>query len=145
MRVRSKGFTLIELIVSIAVGTIIFAYVFNLFSTSIRAFDRASKTANNIEIAAYVIDTISKDIYQSQRTGYSSSDIRLSLMKDSDNIVYEYKEGKVSRKTGGSTSFLTMPGDVNDMRFMYPSGAVRVQISTPFREYIFIVCMRNIQ
>lgn len=142
---KSEGFTLVELIVSISVLSVILVCVLSFFFAGISLFERTSNDIKSIEAAVFVADKITDDILQSRGISSQSDSAKLYLLQKDESIIYQYKNDKVHRQEGSSISYLTIENEIKGLKFDYPYGGVAVNITTTSGNYIFSAYPRNIQ
>lgn len=110
-----RGFTLIELLIAISLSIAILAACFTLFSSNMKAYNRASNTAKAIQIRQYVLRKISQDIRSSQKAEING--IKLTLTRSNETISYDYTNNKVRRTKSKSTAYLTDPDEIKSLSF----------------------------
>jgi prepilin-type N-terminal cleavage/methylation domain-containing protein len=140
---RSRGFTLIELLVAVSVASVVLAYLFYVLSAGLRTYDKLSVRVKDIEKIAFTVDKITNDVMMSKKISPASDGNELTLSYDDEEIIYSFKNSKVRRQKGGSASYLTVPGDISQLKFVYPDEGVIVILRTSTDEYIFLVYPRN--
>lgn len=82
-RARAAGFSLIELMISIAVGLLLLTAIANIFANSSRSQREVALSAEQIENGRYAIDVLSDDLHHAGFWGlYSSSFTAPGAMPD---------------------------------------------------------------
>lgn len=138
---KSKAFTLIELLVATAMASAICVTIFYFAFSSIRSMSRAMDLSGSQQTVRFVAGRISSDIMQSSGAGTGSAPGKLVL----GNINYEYMNGKVRREEGSDVYYLTTEGEINALKFSYPSAKlIKLEITPKYGGvYYFNVYARN--
>lgn len=142
---KSKGFTLVELIVSISVLSVVLVCVLSFFFAGIGLFERTANDIKSIEASVFVADKMTDDILQCRGISSQSDNEKLYLLQKDESIIYQHKNDKVHRQEGSSISYLTVENEVKGLKFDYPPGGVAVNITTTSGNYIFSPYPRNKQ
>ena len=114
---RSKAFTLIELLISVAMISAISMAIFYFALSSIKIVSRSSDFARSTQSIRSVAVRISSDIMQSSGAGAGSGPGKLVI----GNITYEFVNSKVRREEGSDVYYLTVEGEIKGLQFSYPS------------------------
>lgn len=123
---KSNAFTLIELLIAVAMVSAVSITVFYFAFSSIRLMSRAVDLSGSGQTARFIASRISSDIMQSGGAITGSNSDKLML----GSVTYEFLAGKLKREEGGDAYFLTVEGEIRDMKFSYPSPKlVRVEIT----------------
>ena len=141
---KSRGFTLIELLISISLVSLISVYVFYLFFSGIKSYEKISRSTHRGKVVIFVINKLTDDILESRGIGLESDENKLVLKGDEGDIIYEYKNKKVKRQKGITTTYLTIEDDIQVLKFNYDSNKVRVTLGTNNNYYMFSVYPRNL-
>lgn len=114
-----KGFTLIELIISLTILTLVMGSSFYLLGTVLKSWNKTSKQTENLQIAQLVLDKISRDIRNAKGIKSGSSASELILDYGTKTVSYLYQNSKVGRKET-KVDYLTDVDDIKSLSFAYP-------------------------
>jgi len=116
-----KGFTLVELMVSLFLFTFFLSIFFLGLGAGLRFFDKVVKKAGNKQVENLVRERMVQEVRTAEEilTGSGSCEIKLKV--GSAVISYGWKEGKVWRKKNGYLAYLTNEGEINLLTFSYLS------------------------
>ncbi len=88
---RSEGMSLVEVMISLTMGTIIIMGVINLFSANSETYSVVQGQSRMQESARFALSYLSKDIQKASYKGcYTRDDQLLFTMYSGDDIPYEY-------------------------------------------------------
>jgi len=138
---KSRAFTLIELLAVIAMASIILMVLFHFIFTSIKLLGKTIENTKSLQVVRFIISRISYDIIQSSGAVAGSGDNKLVI----GNISYEFRDNKVRREEGNDIYYLTTEGEIKGLKFSYPSSKL-VQIEVLPKvggAYNFSVFARN--
>lgn len=116
-----KGFTLVELMVSLSIFSLLLGTIFSVFGNDLNYLMKSISRSEKQQIANMVLLRITSDIKQAREILSSSSCSVLALNMGTENIEYSLTENKVKRKQGGYSMYLTDKGDIQSLSFSYPS------------------------
>lgn len=137
---KRSGFTLVELLVSIAILCLITAGMYYAFGAQLRIWDRIVVTSEEHEVANLVLGRICRDTRAAEGILAGSDSTRLILDVAGQRIEYALSEAKVKRKIDHYTTYLTDKGQVSHLSFAYPAEKqVRVKVG----DLETRVCLRN--
>ncbi len=88
---RSRGFSLVELMVALVVGLLITLGAFQLFVTSNKTFNHSLAILERQETLRFIIDSLSYDIRSSNET--DMLDTSGAVLSDSDKITLRFEKG----------------------------------------------------
>jgi len=114
---RSRAFSLVELLVAVALACTISVSLFYFSNLSVKLISATYANAKHIQIVRYVSSRIFRDIAESNGAATGSSSSVLII----NNISYELLDKKVRRKEDAYVSNLTDTGEIISMKFFYPS------------------------
>lgn len=141
---KRQGFTLIELLVSIAILGMLFGTSFFVFSAFLRSESFINKRLDQVQSVRFVMNKILGEIRGANSINGASSDSKLILDYDGFSVSYDYANGKVRRKKGGGSSYLTEPGRILNLKFEYPAPKVaKVILRTDNLTFESQVLVRN--
>ena len=139
-----KGFTLIELIISMALAFIVFGSAFFATSTFLRTWRSGTASLEALQSGRIVLQRITDEVRNSRKIDPSSNTSQLILNYDGYNITYDLKDGKIRREKGGGSSYLTEESIVTLLNFSYPSQKlVEIKISIGKREFVTKAFVRD--
>ena len=123
-----KGFTLIELIVSLTLAAIMFLSGTFLLSSYLRSSKKIVSAANSIQLQQSILAQITKDVRSADSIA-PSTPAQLIIKTGTSIISYDYANKKVRRRKDGSSAYLTEDGQVNTLSFSFPrSGFVIINL-----------------
>ena len=114
-----KGFTLIELIISLTLAAIVFLSGTFLLSNYLRSSRKIETAASLIQLKQSVLAQITKDVRSSDSIAQSTP-AQLIIRYGASIISYDYANKKVRRKKDGSSAYLTEDGQINNLSFSFP-------------------------
>jgi prepilin-type N-terminal cleavage/methylation domain-containing protein len=113
-RATQSGLSLVELLVSVAVASIVFAAVGSLSLFTTRSFVAMGNYNDLDRVSRNALDTMSREIRQAkQLTGYTSNKLTFQN-QDNSTVVFEYSPGtgKLTRQKGTTTTTLLTQCDL---------------------------------
>ena len=117
---KRRGFTLVELIVSLTIFTILLSGMYYAFGTELSFLKRMLGSCENQQISNMVLSRMAQDI-RSAEDILADSDETTLLLKDGDSTIeYSLKNQKVRRRKNNYSSYLTDKDDVKALSFSYP-------------------------
>ena len=108
---------MIELMVAMAMISVVIATIFYFMLSSTKLVSRAIDFSKSDQTVRSVAARISSDIIQSGGAGVGSGPDKLIL----GNISYQFLNNKVRREEGNDVYYLTIEGEINGLKFSYPS------------------------
>ncbi|MEA3494033.1 MAG: type II secretion system protein [Candidatus Margulisiibacteriota bacterium] len=124
-----KGFTLIELIVSLIIFSVFISGLFYSFKVNLGFWEKITGQCEKEQIAGFVLARITRDGRVAKEVLPGSSQHMLRLQIGADIIEYSLYNNKVKRKKNNYSSYLTDVDDINNLGFSFPSpGLVAVTI-----------------
>lgn len=121
---KSKGFTLIELVVAIAIFIVIISIILSLFVTGLKGHRKVMAIQNVQENGLFLLEFIAKEIRMSEIRDVTPNGNSASLYikrADGENITYSFSGGTVDR-TSPSTSGPLNSGEVSVSGSFYIMG-----------------------
>ena len=115
------GFTLLELLISIAILGMLFGASFFVFSGFLRSETLINTRLDQVQSTRFAMSRILDEIRGAGSINGASSDSKLILDYDGFSVSYDYANGKVRRRKGGGSSYLTEPGKISSLGFEYPA------------------------
>jgi type IV pilus assembly protein PilW len=108
---RGRGFTLVEMMVAVAVGCLLLAALATLYVFSMRSFAAMANYSDLNNKSRYASDIISRDIRSCMSVGSTTTTTRLILNEPDDvgtPTTYNYDDvaGTLSRIKNGATNVL---------------------------------------
>ncbi|MCX5726029.1 MAG: prepilin-type N-terminal cleavage/methylation domain-containing protein [Candidatus Saganbacteria bacterium] len=139
-----KGFTLIEVLISMALTMIVLGSAFFATSTFLRTWRSGTASLEALQGGRIVLQRITDEVRNSRKIDPSSNPSQLISNFDGYNIAYDLKDGKIRREKGGGSSYLTEEGIVTSLNFSYPSQKlVEVKIGVEKKEFAAKAFVRN--
>lgn len=113
---NKKGFTLIELIISLTIFSLVLSSSFLFLGTRLNTYKKEKNILNQYQLEQRVFNLIAKDLKKSIELDIiSSSEAKITLKNQ--EVIYGIKDQKIKRKTGKNNAYLTMPGEINNLAF----------------------------
>jgi prepilin-type N-terminal cleavage/methylation domain-containing protein len=114
---KSTAFTLIELLIAVAMVSMLSITVFYFAFSSIRLMSRAVDLSGSGQTARFIAGRISSDVMQSGGAITGSNSGKLIL----GGVTYEFVDNKLKREEGNDAYFMTVDGEISNLKFSYPS------------------------
>jgi prepilin-type N-terminal cleavage/methylation domain-containing protein len=134
MNKSTEGFSLIELLLALTLSTILMLSFSYAISTALALWQTHSRDSARLMDAAFVLNQISREVWQARAISSASSANRLILDSVTDSLFYDFYQGMVRRsKDGKAASPLTDKNRILGLSFNYPSSKrvwITVQILT---------------
>jgi prepilin-type N-terminal cleavage/methylation domain-containing protein len=116
-----KGFTLVELLVSMAIFMILLGAVYFSFQLAIKHWKKLSDESQHQQIVCLVMERMTTDIRAASAVLPTSNPDHLSLSVGADTIEYCLTSRKVGRKVNCRTAYLTDDDEIKILSFAHPS------------------------
>jgi len=116
-----KGFTLVELLVSMAIFLVLLGAVYFSFQLELKHWKRLADKSQHWQIACLVRERMAADIRQASAVLEASNAEHLTLRVGTDTIEYFLTSRKVGRRVNGRTAYLTNDDEIKALSFSYPS------------------------
>lgn len=116
-----KGFTLIEMLISLAIFSLLLATVFSLFHADIKLWNKIASKSEKSQVLNFVLARLGHDIRSASQILPASSTGSLFLKAGPDILEYSLAGEKVRRKQNGTSSYLTYDKEISSLSFSYPS------------------------
>lgn len=126
-KVKRKGFTLVELLISLIIFSMLLGSMFYALSVELDFWRRITNAGEKQQIANLVLIRITRDIRSATKILPTSNNYKLLLKIGSDSIEYTFFNRKVRRKKNSYSAYLTDKEDLQALLFSYPS-AKQVEI-----------------
>ena len=144
VEILKKGFTLIEVLISMALAMIVLGSAFFATSTFLRTWRSGTASLEALQGGRIVLQRITDEVRNSRKIDPSSNTSKLILNYEGYNIAYDLKDGKVRREKGGGSAYLTEEGIVTSLNFSYPSQKlVEIKIFIEKKEFATKAFVRN--
>ena len=121
-----RAFTLIEILIAATLSCVLLSVIFLSAMTLARSWKMVERNADSLESAMISLDRMIMDARNSNGFGPSSSGAVLVLDNSGSTTSYDLNDGKVRRRVGGGSSYLTEEGRVTHLSFSYPSARLVV-------------------
>lgn len=126
---KSRGFTLVELVIALSLSAVLLAGIFFSFGQGIRNWRIIARSASNMQIKNLVAERITSDIRAAREVSAGSSSEEVVLKNETETIGYKLVDRKVRRRKGASGAYLTSEDEVRKLFFAYPAaGVVEVKL-----------------
>lgn len=116
----NKGFTLIEMLISLSIGILVYATISSFLLFSLKTYRHHIQRIENLENIQSAINIIEQDIRSCTEVAAISNSDKLVLLDDQDVISYELKDNKIKRIKNNSSQYLTNGKAVDKLSFSYP-------------------------
>lgn len=137
---QRRGFTLIELIIALALTATMLAAITFAFGQSLRTWKKVARESEKAQIENIVLERICRDLRAASAIQTNSSSREIDLKVGGETINYAWQDLKIKKKRGSSVTYLTSERDTDPLSFFYPSaGVVGVRIG----EYSTQAALRN--
>ncbi len=116
-----SGFSLIELIVALAVFVVVVVTANGIFSLSIVSHRKISSQQETLETGRFLLESISKEVRFSRIYNSDGASLQLSVRnQDGEDITYTFDNGskQISKIVGGGTVVLNDPNMAVAGQFM---------------------------
>lgn len=125
-----RGFTLVEAIIALSLTVVIFAVIFGALGAGIRSWRLVVQKNALAQIETNLAERLTGDI-RSASTVLSGATTQEVLLKvGSENVSYRLVDGKVRRRAGSWSVYLTSEGEIERLNFNYPEpGLVQVAVN----------------
>ena len=123
-----RGFTLIELIIALALSAVIMVVTFPGFFQIVRSWERWSAATQKTELAMIVMTRIVNDLRQADQVEGSGCPDKIALVIDGVAVSYDWHDGKVRRIKSGSSAYLTDTNQTDKLQFSYDDGSIQVRL-----------------
>lgn len=117
----NKGFTLIEMIISVSLGAVMLISISMCLFLSIKTWRSTVDRLVNLESIRSALNIIGRDIRDADEIVPESCAPRLIIYKNPDIIIYDLKDGKVRRTKNNSSQYLTADKSIAILSFAYPA------------------------
>jgi prepilin-type N-terminal cleavage/methylation domain-containing protein len=137
---KHRGFTLVELIIALAIFSTLSLGIFFAFGTSLRTYNKILNSCATQQIRGMALSRITKDIRSASDVLTGSDQDLLRLKIESDIIEYSLANKKIKRKINNYSSYLTVEGEIRGLTFSYPT---KEKIKIILDGHETIIFMRN--
>lgn len=118
---RRSGFTLVELIISLSLMAVLMGGMFFAFGQGWRAWKKVVQNCERHQVEGLVAERIAREARAASEVLAGSGSAEVMLRVGPEIISYKLVEGKVRRKKGASSAYLTCEGEIQSLSFSYPS------------------------
>ena len=134
-----KGFTLVELLVSITLLSLFLSSFFYLLSAEVRASKYLAQASAQAQVSSHLFKRIGSDIRAANKILSTSNPSRLCLQVENDIIEYYLSGGELKRRKNGSASPLSNPGEIKSLSFSFNDKLIEIKID----QQSLLVALRN--
>ncbi|NLB88900.1 MAG: prepilin-type N-terminal cleavage/methylation domain-containing protein [Syntrophomonadaceae bacterium] len=135
---NQKGYTLIEVLLALAIGSIVIMGFFSVFWSTSNAYEWGSTSVDNQYMARRAMRDIEKDIKEATSININQEAKQLVLNEERENeIVYYVREGNLIRSYKKAS--LPIAENVKDIEFEQSDNGlvtVMVEVESQGRKYI---------
>jgi prepilin-type N-terminal cleavage/methylation domain-containing protein len=118
---RTKGFTLVEMIVALSIFAMLMGSVLHILDIELKLWNRLVLISEKQQISNLVLTRVVRDVRAAREIGPASSNEELVLNIGEDTIEYALVNKKVRRRKNGRSSYLTDADDLKELSFSYPA------------------------
>lgn len=137
---NKKGFTLVELIISLTISVMLIGGMLYAFGVEFKLWEKIVNISEKQQITNMVLTRIISDSRNANEISPSSSSSALSLKVGTESVEYSMANNKVRRKKDGYSSYLTDTGDLGALSFSYPDAK---QVEIKVEDFKAKVILRN--
>ena len=137
---KRKGFTLVELIVSLTIFSLLLGSIFYALKIELGIWKRIVGSAEKQQIANMVLSRIVRDIRSAKELLPASTNQKLGLEIGSDTIEYDLLNHKIRRKKNNYSAYLTTQGELEELSFSYPKANL---VEIKVEGFTTQTCLRN--
>ena len=134
-----KGFTLVELLVSITILSLFLSSFFYLLSAEVRASKYLTQASAQSQVSSHLFKRIGSDIRAANKILSTSNPSRLCLQVENDIIEYYLSGGELKRRKNNSSSPLSNPGEIESLSFSFGDKLIEIKID----QQSLLVALRN--
>lgn len=125
-----KGFTLIETVIALSLTVVILGVIFGALGAGIRSWRAIVKQNAEAQIETNLAEKLTEDIRSAATVLSGATTLEVFLKVGSDTVSYCLINGKVRRRAGGWSAYLTSEGEISRLDFNYPEpGLVRIALN----------------
>ena len=134
-----KGFTLVELLVSITILSLFLSSFFYLLSAEVRASKHLTQASVQAQATSHLFKRIGSDIRAANKILSTSNPSRLCLQVENDIIEYYLSGGELKRRKNNSSSPLSNQGEIESLSFSFGDKLIEIKID----QRSLMVALRN--
>lgn len=131
-----KGFTLVEMIVALTLMTALVGGLLYSFGSGLRNWRKIGNQASSLQIKNIIAERLCNEIRGSAIINSSTSE-EIVLKIGPDVVSYKLESGKVRRKKGTSTAYLTSENEIKTLLFSYPDETLAGVIIDDISFYVY--------
>jgi Tfp pilus assembly protein PilW len=125
---RNRGFTIVEVLIASLLALAIASTLLFSLSLILKSWSNFAVKMDCLESSRISMIRIVTDV-RGAGIDPQSTALKLVLNLDDKVVSYDYKNGKVRRRVGGGSAYLTEEGRISSLRFSYPDqGLVKIEI-----------------
>jgi len=114
-----KGFTLVEMLISLSLMTLIVGVIIFSFGQSWKLWKTIAAKADKEQIEGIISQRIASDIRSADEILSTSSSQEINLRSGTELTSFKLEAGKIRRKRGASVAYLTSDGEIASLSFEY--------------------------
>ena len=135
-----RGFTLVEMIVALALSMVLCGGAFYALGQGLRTWKRTVQKAERLQIENIVAERIARDIRAANEILSPSGSEEVVLKIEAETVSYRLINRKVRRKKGAAAAYLTSEDEIKRLSFAYPENGA---VETALDRFIFRAAARN--
>ncbi|MFA4844557.1 MAG: prepilin-type N-terminal cleavage/methylation domain-containing protein [Candidatus Margulisiibacteriota bacterium] len=125
-----RGFTLVEAIIALSLTALIFTVIFGALGTGVRSWRLVVRKNALAQIETNLAERVTIDIRSASAVLCGSTSQEVFLQVGSENVNYRLVDGKVRRRAGSWSAYLTSEGEIGRLTFSYPEpGLIRIALN----------------
>ena len=117
---NKKGFSLIELMVALALFSLLSSGLFIAFKSQLKSWQKLSAKAEKMQLKSSLLVRISRESKGANKILAVSNTNKLALQLGGNTVEYGLNKSKVRRKKNKASSYLTCEDEIKQLAFAYP-------------------------
>ena len=118
---KRRGFTLVELIIALALTALLFGTITFAFGQALRAWKITADRAARHQVANISLERLARDIRSASSISAATSPGGIRLTVEGETIEYSWDNLKLKRKKGNYSAYLTNEGEIGNVSFSFPA------------------------
>ena len=125
-----KGFTLVEAIIALSLTALILTIIFGALGAGVRSWRLVVRKNTLAQIETNVAERLTEDIRSASAILSGTTSKEVFLKVGSDTVSYCLVGGKVRRRAGSWSAYLTSEGEIDRLSFNCPGpGLVQIGLN----------------
>jgi prepilin-type N-terminal cleavage/methylation domain-containing protein len=117
---KRAGFTLVELLLALALGLMLAGSLFSLLRRQSEFCRFLSSRVENLSIKQLTLERLRRELRCAESWRLTSS-VEIAALVGTEEVTYLFNGGRVGRKERGTTGYLTVPGEIQNLSFSLSS------------------------